>query len=171
MNTTHTTTNCFSISFPGGTLHERLRVDTILLEWCCAVQIHTVLRQKHYAGCIFRTTRKCLGFLQLRIQTLYVQNAIVVVISTVYLYSGQCQSTSTWRYCQKIDSSTHLESLTINRILCPPLLRLRWRIRKTDANLDFFNYVKDVFPSYTCVIRGVQSTPIVHKIFYMQQSR
>jgi hypothetical protein len=51
---------------------------------------------------------------------------------------AQSKSTSTWRYCKKIDSSTHLESLTINSILCTPLLLLRWRIRKADATLDLF---------------------------------
>jgi hypothetical protein len=33
---------------------------------------------------------------------LYVQNATVVVISTVSLYSGPRESTCTWRYCQKM---------------------------------------------------------------------
>jgi hypothetical protein len=32
MNTKHTTITCFSISFPGGTLHQRLLGDIILLE-------------------------------------------------------------------------------------------------------------------------------------------
>jgi hypothetical protein len=58
MNTTHKTMSSFSISFPGGTIHERLRGDIILLEWCCAVQIHTFLQQKHYSGSIFQTTQR-----------------------------------------------------------------------------------------------------------------
>jgi hypothetical protein len=77
--------------------------------------------------------------------TLYVQNATVVVIITVYLYWDPRETTYTWRYCQKIDISTHLESLTINRMLCTPLLRIRWRIRKADATLDFFLLGKRCF--------------------------
>jgi hypothetical protein len=106
------------------------------------------------------------------IPVLYVQNANVVVISTVYLYWDPRETTYTWRYCKKIDSSTHLESLTINCMLCIPLLRLRSRIRKADATLDFVLLeVKYVFTSYKSVSTGVQPTPTVRKIFYMQQSR